>query len=151
MRKGKWGCVDCLLLNQSIGLDAKITGKPFSVAWIDYEKAYDRVPHKWVMKVLKTIKCPGWISRSIEFPNKDLICEYPPAIYLPMSCCGCSRLGKCRFCACVKSKRSSRNCRPRRTGNCHNQTDKNPSQRTLDVVHNHRHQSKSAPCVEQNS
>ena len=53
MRKGKWGCVDCLLLDQSIGLDAKIMGKPLSVAWIDYEKAYDRVPHKWVMKVLK--------------------------------------------------------------------------------------------------
>ena len=36
MRKGRWGCVDCLLLDQSIGLDAKIMGKPLSVAWIDY-------------------------------------------------------------------------------------------------------------------
>ena len=27
-RKGRWGCVDCLLLDQTIGLDAKITGKP---------------------------------------------------------------------------------------------------------------------------
>ena len=70
MRKGRWGCVDCLLLDQSIGLDAKIMGKPLSVAWIDYEKAYDRVPHKWVMKVLQTIKCPGWIWRSIELFSK---------------------------------------------------------------------------------
>ena len=70
MRKGRWGCVDCLLLDQSIGLDAKIMGKPLSVAWIDYEKAYDRVPHKWVMKVLKIIKCPGWIWRSIELFSK---------------------------------------------------------------------------------
>ena len=62
--------MDCLLLDQKIGLDAKITGKPLSVAWIDYEKAYDRVPHKWVMKVLKTIKCPGWIQRSIELFSK---------------------------------------------------------------------------------
>ena len=38
MRKGRWGCVDCLLLDQSIGLDAKIMDKPLSVAWIDYEK-----------------------------------------------------------------------------------------------------------------
>ena len=66
MRKGRWGCVDCLLLDQTIGLDAKITSKPLSVAWIDYEKAYHRVPHKWAMKVLKTIKCPVWIRRSIE-------------------------------------------------------------------------------------
>ena len=64
-RKGRWGCVDCLLLDQTVGLDAKNTGKPLSVAWIDYEKACGRVPHKWVMKVLKTIKCPGWIWRSI--------------------------------------------------------------------------------------
>ena len=62
--------MDCLLLDQSIGLDAKIMGKPLSVAWIDYEKAYDRVPHKWVMKVLKTIKCPGWIRRCIELFSK---------------------------------------------------------------------------------
>ena len=41
IRKGRWGCVDCLLLDQTIGLDAKIMGKPLSVAWIDYEKAYD--------------------------------------------------------------------------------------------------------------
>ena len=53
------GCVDCLLRDKTIGLDAKITAKPLSVAWIDYEKAYDRVPLKWVMKVLKTIKCQG--------------------------------------------------------------------------------------------
>ena len=51
--------MDCILRYQTIGLDAKIIGKPLSVAWIDYEKAYDRVPHKWVMKVLKTIKFPG--------------------------------------------------------------------------------------------
>ena len=52
MRKRRLGCVDGLLLDQTIGLVAKITGKPLSVAWIDYEKACDRVPHKWVMKVL---------------------------------------------------------------------------------------------------
>ena len=60
----------CLLLNQTISLDAKIMGKPLSVAWIDYEKAYDRIPHKWVMKVLKTIKCPGWSWRSIDLFSK---------------------------------------------------------------------------------
>ena len=39
MRKGRWGCVESLLLDQTISLDAKIMGKPLSVAWIDYEKA----------------------------------------------------------------------------------------------------------------
>ena len=68
--KREVGCVDCLLLDQTIGLDAKITSKPLGVARIDYEKAYDRVPHKWVMKVLKTIKCPVWIRSSIELFSK---------------------------------------------------------------------------------
>ena len=67
---GPWGCVDCLKLDQKIGLDAEIIGKPLSVALIDYELAYDRVPHKWVMKVLKTIKCLGKIWRSIELFSK---------------------------------------------------------------------------------
>ena len=62
--------MDSLLLDQSIGLDSKIMGKPLSVAWIDYEKVYDRVSHKWVMKGLKAIKCPGWIQSSTELFSK---------------------------------------------------------------------------------
>ena len=50
--------MDCLLLDQTIGLDAKITGKPLSVAWLDYEKAYDRVLHWWVMKGAKNHQVP---------------------------------------------------------------------------------------------
>ena len=62
--------MDCLLLDQTMVLNAKITGKPLSVAWIDYEKVYDRVPHKWVMKVLKTIRCRSGIRSSIELFSK---------------------------------------------------------------------------------
>jgi len=29
-----------------------------SVAWIDYKKAYDRVPHKWVLFMLQDINAP---------------------------------------------------------------------------------------------
>ena len=62
--------MDSLLLDQSICLDSQIMGNPLCVAWIDYEKAYDRVLHKWVMKGLKAIKCPGWIQSSIELFSK---------------------------------------------------------------------------------
>ena len=65
--------MDCLLLDQSIGLGARITGKPLSVTWINYEKAYDRVPHEWLMTVLKAINCPGWFQRSIELFSKHWV------------------------------------------------------------------------------
>ena len=29
-----------------------------SVAWIDYKKAYDRVPHDWVLFLLQDINAP---------------------------------------------------------------------------------------------
>ena len=51
-------------------MPGSITGKPLSVAWINYEKAYDRVSHEWLMTVLKAINCPSWIQRSIELFSK---------------------------------------------------------------------------------
>ena len=32
-----------------------------SVGWIDFEKAYDRVPHEWVTSVLDTVRVPRWV------------------------------------------------------------------------------------------
>ena len=49
----------------------RITGKSVSVAWVDYEKAYDRAPHEWFMTVLKAINCPSWIQRSAELITHD--------------------------------------------------------------------------------
>ena len=62
--------MDCLLLDQTIGQDARITGKTLSVKSVDYEKAYGRVPNEWLMTVMKAINCQSWIQRSIKFFSK---------------------------------------------------------------------------------
>jgi hypothetical protein len=40
--------------------------KDLSVAWIDYKKAYDRVPHAWIEQVLYTINAPPQLPLCIS-------------------------------------------------------------------------------------
>ena len=37
-----------------------------SVAWIDYKKAYDMVPHKWLHTALKSIRAPKQVRRTVR-------------------------------------------------------------------------------------
>ena len=37
-----------------------------SLAWIDYQKAYDLVPHSWITEVLKTYKVESTLQKFIE-------------------------------------------------------------------------------------
>ena len=56
LRKGARGCVDCLAVDKVVITDARFKGlRTLSVGWIDFEKAYDRVPHEWLISVLDTI------------------------------------------------------------------------------------------------
>ena len=34
------------------------------VAWVDFQKAYDRVPHQWIRDVLKAMKVPRKVERT---------------------------------------------------------------------------------------
>jgi hypothetical protein len=43
------------------------------VAWIDYQKAFDRVPHSWIIKFLELI---GINNRVISFTKKVMSYEY---------------------------------------------------------------------------
>ena len=51
-RRGSYGCKDQLLINQMITDDCKLKHRNSSMAWIDYRKAFDSVPHSWILKVL---------------------------------------------------------------------------------------------------
>ena len=55
-RKGSYGCKDQLLINKAIIEDAKKKKKNLSKAWIDYKKAFDSVPHDWILKCLEMYK-----------------------------------------------------------------------------------------------
>ena len=55
-RRGSYGCKDQLLISRTIIEDCKSKHRNFSMAWIDYRKAFDSVPHSWILKVLDLFK-----------------------------------------------------------------------------------------------
>ena len=55
-RKGSYGCKDQLLINKMILENAHSKRKTLSTAWIDYKKAFDSVPHSWILRTLELYK-----------------------------------------------------------------------------------------------
>ena len=45
LRKIHRGCLDGLMIDLMASVDAMLRHKNLSVAWVDYQKAYDRAPH----------------------------------------------------------------------------------------------------------
>ncbi|CAH2099489.1 unnamed protein product [Euphydryas editha] len=62
-RRGARGCKDHLMVNKAILEDAHQNQRNLSMAWIDYQKAFDSVSHDWLIKVLDVYKCPSIIKR----------------------------------------------------------------------------------------
>lgn len=52
-RKGSRGTKELLLIDMAISQQVRRSRKDLSTCWIDYKKAYDSVPHTWLMKVLE--------------------------------------------------------------------------------------------------
>ena len=62
-RKGSYGCKDQLLINKSILEDCESKRKNLSTSWIDYRKAFDSVPHSWIIKTMQIYRlCPTLIN-----------------------------------------------------------------------------------------
>ena len=55
-RRRARGCKDHLLLDKAIVEDCKRRKKKASYMWIDYKKAYDSVPHSWLVRILQLYK-----------------------------------------------------------------------------------------------
>ncbi|KAI5718661.1 hypothetical protein M8J77_024813 [Diaphorina citri] len=55
-KKKSRGCKEQLVIDQVICNQAKKRLKNLSVAWVDYVKAYDSVPHSWLLQVLHIYK-----------------------------------------------------------------------------------------------
>jgi hypothetical protein len=66
-RSGTKGCKDQLLLSKAILQECKCRKKILSMAWFDYQKAFDSVPHGWIIKSLELI---GFNNRVISFVKK---------------------------------------------------------------------------------
>ena len=60
------GCIDQLLIDNMVLCDAKNNQKNLSMAWIDYAKAYDSIPHTWIVKCLRMYKFDPKLVRYYE-------------------------------------------------------------------------------------
>ena len=51
-RKGSRGINDLLFVDRAVIIEVKSRKKNLAVAWIDYKKADDMVPHSWMIECL---------------------------------------------------------------------------------------------------
>lgn len=78
IRPGSRGTKDQLAIDRSITKDNKQRRTNMAMAWIDYRKAYDSVPHSWIIKCMdiykvnQTIK--EFIKRSMSKWETQLMC-----------------------------------------------------------------------------
>ena len=54
--KGSRGTAELLYIDKHILDESKTRRKNLAMAWINYKKAYDMVPHSWIIKSLKMYK-----------------------------------------------------------------------------------------------
>ena len=63
---GSWGTTDQLLTNKMIYNEIINNRRNLALAWLDYKKAFDSVPHNWILESFKLAKVPLKIIRAIE-------------------------------------------------------------------------------------
>ena len=51
-RKGSRGSNDLLYIDRAVIKEVKSRNNNLAMAWIDYKKAYDMVPHSWIIECL---------------------------------------------------------------------------------------------------
>ena len=61
-KRNSYGCKDQLLIDRMILENCRTRSKNLSTAWIDYRKAFDSVPHDWILKSLDLYKISPIIS-----------------------------------------------------------------------------------------
>ena len=65
-KKDCYRCKDQLMINSAILENCKKRKKNLSTAWIDYKKAFDSVPHSWILKCLQMYKIHPALITFIE-------------------------------------------------------------------------------------
>ena len=65
-RKKAKGCHDQLFINRMIMREVRMRKRNLSMAWIDYKKAYDMVPHSWILASLEALGVDGNVQRLLK-------------------------------------------------------------------------------------
>ena len=61
-RRRSRGTKDQLLIDKAVTREAKRKKRHLSMAWIDYRKAYDMVPHSWMQDMMSMVKVAGNVT-----------------------------------------------------------------------------------------
>ena len=64
-KHGSNGCKDQLLINKMILENCHNRNTNLQIAWIDYKKTFDSVPHSWIQKCLETFKTSPFATFSL--------------------------------------------------------------------------------------
>ena len=70
-RKGSYGCKDQLLVYRMIIENMKSRARNLNTAWIDYKKAFDSVPHSWIIKSLHLYKISPLFTNFLALAMKQ--------------------------------------------------------------------------------
>lgn len=65
IKKGARGCLDALTIDGAAAEEGKRNGS-LSVAWIDYQKAYDCISRAWIGDALGAIKAAKLLQQTIQ-------------------------------------------------------------------------------------
>ena len=66
VRPGSRGTKDQLMIDKTVCEDSKRRKTNLAVAWIDYQKAYDSVPHSWILESMKLHKIDPRIQTLVQ-------------------------------------------------------------------------------------
>ena len=76
--RNRLGTKDQLLINKTILEDCRKRKRNLSMAWIDYKKAFDSVPHSWVLKCLELYN----INKDLTAFLKEQMTQWKTTMYL---------------------------------------------------------------------
>lgn len=65
-KKGSYGCKDQLIINKAILEEVSSRKKNLTTAWVDYKKAFDSVPHDWILKCLNMYNISPTLTMFLE-------------------------------------------------------------------------------------
>ena len=71
-RKGSRGTNDLLYIDRAVIKEVKSRNKNVAMAWIDYKKAYDMIPHLWIIECLDLLNL---VKARIDKSQGDSLCR----------------------------------------------------------------------------
>ena len=78
-RRKSRGTNDLLFIDKMIMREVKMRKRNLSMTWIDYNKAYDMVPHSWIIDCLETVEINEKIQKLLTESMKSWLVELTSA------------------------------------------------------------------------